>query len=465
MKRSSIKLRLTLWYTLLMLLMAAVTLTFVMVISSSVANQTVLDSLDRTLRENALQADIVDGELEIGSGFGFYRSGIYTVVYSKSQALLAGQLPQALTALTIPFENGLTRPVETEQGSYYVMDLWLPSGWEDGIWLRGMTEISQGAEARQNLLIAAGIALPLFILLGALGGWLIVRRALRPLDSINATAAAINEGRDLSARIDLGEAPEEFRRLGENFDRMLERLERAFEAEKRFTSDASHELRTPLSVILSACEYSEKFDETVEEQRETIQTVHRQGKKMAQLINQLLQMTRLDQGTEKLNMELLDLSALGEELCRDQGERCACLKTDILPGVKVRGDRLLLTRLIQNLLDNAYKYGKPGGSVWLSLRREGGQVQLSVRDEGEGIAPELQEKIWQRFYQADPSRSGAQGAGLGLAMVEQIARLHGGDMSLESRPGEGSVFTLRLPAAADDAGEKTLKIFSSFMFL
>ena len=150
MKRSSIKLRLTLWYTLLMLLMAAVTLTFVMAISSSVANQTVLDSLDRTLRENALQADIVDGELEIGSGFGFYRSGIYTVVYSKSQALLAGQLPQALTALTIPFENGLTRPVETEQGSYYVMDLWLPSGWEDGIWLRGMTEISQGAETRQE---------------------------------------------------------------------------------------------------------------------------------------------------------------------------------------------------------------------------------------------------------------------------------------------------------------------------
>ena len=455
MRKSSIKLRLTLWYALLMLLMAAVTLAFVTVISSSVANQTTLDSLSQTVRENALQADLEEGELKVDSGFSFYRSGIYTVIYSKSQALLAGQLPQALTALTIPFENGLTRPVETEQGSYYVMDLWLPSGWEDGIWLRGMTEISQGAETRQNLLIAAGIALPIFIILGALGGWFIVRRALRPLDSINATAAAINEGRDLSARIDLGEAPEEFRRLGENFDRMLERLERAFEAEKRFTSDASHELRTPLSVILSACEYSEKFDETVEEQRETIQTVHRQGKKMAQLINQLLQMTRLDQGTEKLNMELLDLSALGEELCRDQGERCACLKTDILPGVKVRGDRLLLTRLIQNLLDNAYKYGKPGGSVWLSLRREGGQVQLSVRDEGEGIAPELQEKIWQRFYQADPSRSGAQGAGLGLAMVEQIARLHGGDMSLESRPGEGSVFTLRLPAAAEDAGEKT----------
>ena len=454
MKKSSIKLRLTLWYTLLMLLMAAVTLTFVLVISSSVANQTTLDSLDRALRENALQVDLENGELQIGSGFSFYHSGIYTVIYSKSQALMAGQLPQAFTSLSLPFENGLTRHVDTEQGSYYVMDLWLPSGWEDGIWLRGITEISQGADTRQNLLIAAGVALPLFILLGALGGWFIVRRALRPLDSINATAAAINEGRDLSARINLGKAPEEFSRLAENFDRMLERLERAFEAEKHFTSDASHELRTPLSVILSACEYSEKFDETPEEQRETIQTVYRQGKKMSALINQLLQMTRLDQGTEKLNMELLDLSALAEELCRDQGERSARIITDIAPGAKVRGDRLLLVRLIQNLLDNAYKYGKAEGRVWLSLRRDEGEVQLTVRDEGEGIAPEQQEKIWQRFYQADPSRSGGQGAGMGLSMVEQIARIHNGRMSLSSRPGEGSAFTLHLPEAPENTLEK-----------
>ena len=454
MKKSSIKLRLTMWYTLLMLLMAAVTLTFVMAISSSVANQTTLDSLDRTLRENALQAELEEGELKIGSGFSFYRSGIYTLVYSKSQALLAGQLPQAFSGLSLPFENGLSRPVETEQGDYYVMDLWLPSGWDDGIWLRGITEISQGAETRANLLIAAGVALPLFILLGALGGWFIVRRALRPLDSINATAAAINEGRDLSARINLGKAPEEFSSLAANFDNMLERLERAFEAERRFTSDASHELRTPLSVILGACEYSEKFDETGQERQETIETVYRQGKKMAALIDQLLQMTRLDQGTEKLNMELLDLSSLTEELCRDQGERRESLIVNIAPGLKARGDRLLLTRLIQNLLDNAYKYGKPGGSVWLSLRREGGQVQLSVRDEGEGIAPEQQEKIWQRFYQADPSRSGGQGAGLGLAMVEQIARIHNGRMSLESRPGEGSTFTLNLPEAEAEDGEK-----------
>ncbi len=453
MKKSSIKLRLTMWYTLLMLLMAAVTLTFVMAISSSVANQTTLDSLDRTLRENALQAELEE-ELKIGSGFSFYRSGIYTLVYSKSQALLAGQLPQALMSLSLPFENGLSRPVETEQGDYYVMDLWLPCGWDDGIWLRGITEISQGAETRANLLIAAGVALPLFVLLGALGGWFIVRRALRPLDSMNATAAAINEGRDLSARIELGEAPEEFSSLVGNFNRMLERLERAFEAERRFTSDASHELRTPLSVILGACEYSQKFDETGEEREETIQTVHRQGKKMAVLIDQLLQMTRLEQGTEGLRMEALDLSALTEELCREQGEKSEYLKLDILPGVRVRGDRLLLSRLIQNLLDNAYKYGKPQGRIWLSLGRDEGELRLSVRDEGEGIAPEQQEKIWQRFYQADPSRSGGQGAGLGLAMVEQIARIHNGRMSLESRPGEGSTFTLHLPDAGAEDVEK-----------
>lgn len=134
--------------------------------------------------------------------------------------------------------------------------------------------------------------------------------AFRPLDTINATAAAINEGRDLSARIGLPAGHGEFSRLAGSFDRMLERLEAAFEAEKQFTADASHELRTPVSVILGACEYAEKYDETPEERLETIQTIHRQGRRMADLIGQLLQMTRLDQGTEGLRLEEVDLTGL-----------------------------------------------------------------------------------------------------------------------------------------------------------
>ena len=228
---------------------------------------------------------------------------------------------------------------------------------------------------------------------------------------------------------------------------MLERLEAAFEAEKQFTADASHELRTPVSVILGACEYAEKYDETPEERLETIQTIHRQGRRMADLIGQLLQMTRLDQGTEGLRLEEVDLTGLLRTLCADQAAAGkAALRPDLQDGVRVRGDGTLLTRLAQNLIDNAFKYGGAEGPVEVTLRQSGEEVCLTVRDHGPGIPTEQQEKIWQRFYQVDPARGRDRGAGLGLAIVQQIARLHGGRMTLESALSQGCAFALHLPA-------------------
>ena len=335
--------------------------------------------------------------------------------------------------------------METGQGEYYILDLWVPSGWETGIWVRGFMEVSEGGRAVHSLLLAAAIAMPGFILLAALGGYWIVRRAFRPLDVINATASTINEGRDLSARIGLLPGYGEFSQLAGSFDRMLERLERAFEAEERFTADASHELRTPVTVILSACEYAEKYDETPEERRETIETIQRQGKKMAALISQLLQMTRMDQETELAQFRKTDLSELVRTLCSEQGEREETLILDIPEHITAQANEALLSRLFQNLLDNAFKYGRPGGRVWVTLRREAGELRLTVRDEGPGIPEDERDKIWQRFYQIDPARSSDRGAGLGLAMVQQIAEVHGGRMTLESLTGAGSAFTLHLP--------------------
>ena len=447
MKKTSIKLRITAWYTVLMTAMAAVALGFLVVISSTVATRTVMEGLSQEVRDNLDQVALRDGKLELGESFHFLRNGVYTVVYSQSGTLLAGQLPQPFTALTVPFERGLTRPVDAGAETYYVLDLWVPSGWEDGVWVRGLRAAPEGDQTLENLLTAALIAMPGFILLAALGGWWIIRRAFRPLDTINATAAAINEGRDLSARIGLPAGHGEFSRLAGSFDRMLERLEAAFEAEKQFTADASHELRTPVSVILGACEYAEKYDETPEERLETIQTIHRQGRRMADLIGQLLQMTRLDQGTEGLRLEEVDLTGLLRTLCADQAAAGkAALRPDLQDGVRVRGDGTLLTRLAQNLIDNAFKYGGAEGPVEVTLRQSGEEVCLTVRDHGPGIPPEQQEKIWQRFYQVDPARGRDRGAGLGLAIVQQIARLHGGRMTLESAPGRGCAFALHLPA-------------------
>ena len=243
-------------------------------------------------------------------------------------------------------------------------------------------------------------------------------------------------------------------RLANTFDQLFERLERSFKAEKQFTADASHELRTPVSIIKGACEYAEKYDETPEERQETIAMIHRQAVKMSDLIGKLLSMTRLEQGTESVKLEDIELGSLLRTLCEEQHYEQNRVFLHLQEDLLVRADGALLSRLVQNLIENGLKYGKPDGQVWVTLLRQQGEILLQVQDEGIGIATEQQEKIWQRFYQVNPSRSGEEGAGLGLALVQQIAQLHGGYMTLDSTVGVGSTFTLHLPDEGTPSDKK-----------
>ena len=226
---------------------------------------------------------------------------------------------------------------------------------------------------------------------------------------------------------------------------MFERLERSFEAEKQFTSDASHELRTPVSIIKGACEYAEKYDETPEDHAETISMIQRQADKMAVLINQLLHITRMEQGTENISMEQINLGEFANSFCNEQPWDHSRFTLTATNDVSVAANKDLLGRLIRNLVENAFKYSSADGQVRLNIFSTSTEVLLSVQDSGIGIPLEEQSKIWQRFYQVDSSRRNDDGSGLGLSMVEQIAKLHGGYMTLESIPKKGSTFTLHLP--------------------
>lgn len=232
-------------------------------------------------------------------------------------------------------------------------------------------------------------------------------------------------------------------------DAVFDRLERSFKAETQFTSDASHELRTPVTVILAECDTLERTQPTAEDYQEGVGVIRRQAQQMSRLIGQLLHITRLEQGTQKTYMERADLSALAEAVCEQQRLIAPAgteLTLDAPEPVEVQADVLLMTRVLNNLIANAFRYGKDGGHVSVTVRRENGWAVLAVRDDGIGIAPEQQERIWQRFYQVDPARSGGEGTGLGLYMVRQIARLHGGTAEVDSAPGQGSTFTVRIPA-------------------
>ena len=168
---------------------------------------------------------------------------------------------------------------------------------------------------------------------------------------------------------------------------------------------------------------------------------------MSFLIERLLDLTRLDLGTQKVSREAFDLSAMTTELCeeQDQGGRGISLAADIEPGIVLEGDPFLISRVIVNLLENARKYGKENGHIWARLSAEGGYAVLEVKDDGIGIDPEHIDKIWQRFYQVNPSRKGNSGLGLGLSMVWQIVSLHKGTVKVKSEPGKGSCFTVSLP--------------------
>ena len=447
MKPRSIKTRITLWITLLVVALFALMLLFAWAVSRSVVQRTARQQLVDTVRSNAALVSFTDGQFAAGEGFSFSRSGVSCLVYSKAEALLAGQLPVGFSA-AVPFENGTVRTVEAAGGDWYLLDLWVADGWESGVWLRGLEEVPDPAATARNLLLAAAVALPLFVLAGALGCYCILRRSLRGLDAVNAAAASIGEGKDLSLRIGPVPGGEELTKLAESFNGLLERLQRSFEAERRFTADASHELRTPVAVIKSACEYGEQFDETAQERQETLDTIHRQADRMAALIGQLLALTRLDQGTEPLRPAPLDLGQLARRTLEEQNYDPARLRLALAEGVTVRGDEALLGRLVANLADNAFKYGLPGGLVTVTVAAEGGEALLTVADQGPGIPAAQQEKIWRRFYQVDAARSDEQqGVGLGLSLVQRIAQVHGGRMTLESAEGAPSAFTLHLPLA------------------
>ena len=450
MKPLSVKFRIAIWLTLLTGLLAALLLAFLLSISKVVAAQAAMTQLSQTVRSNLSQTGMSNGRLALGDGFSFYQNGVSTLIYSREKALLAGQIPVSFS-VEEDFQNGITRVVNAGGGQYLVLDLWLPMGWDNGVWLRGLMEVPENQQLTSPLLRVALIVMPAFMALAALGSYWIAGRAFRPLDSIMSAAASINEAQDLSRRIGLPPGRDEFSQLAATFDQLFQRLEKSFESEQQFAADASHELRTPVSIIKGACEYAEKYDETPEERLETISMIHRQANRMSQLISQLLSMTRLDQGTETAKLEPVKLNDLIRSLCQEQAYDPHRLILELQEEVTAAADPALLSRLIQNLVENGFKYGRPDGCVWISVRQDSGEILLEVRDNGMGIPSEQQDKIWQRFYRADPARSGEGGTGLGLAIVRQIAQLHGGYMTLESVPRVGSAFTLHLPAAESSA--------------
>jgi len=295
----------------------------------------------------------------------------------------------------------------------------------------------------QLLLTGLGV-----LAVGLAGGWLLSRRAFRPIAAMSSTAAAISAS-SLSHRIDVKEVDSELGQLGAILNDTFARLEAAFERQARFTADASHELRTPLAVIHTNAELALSRPRTPQEYQDTLSACVRASRRMKGIVEGLLTLARADAGKLELKCQSLDLGALVREtvalLEPLAAQRSISLAVETPPLV-IRTDMPRLVQVITNLVTNAISYNRSGGKVWVRLKSEDGEAVLSVADTGCGIAEEDRPHVFERFYRADKARSREQGgSGLGLAISKSIIEALGGSITFTSMLNEGTTFVARLP--------------------
>lgn len=461
MKRLSIRFKITFWFTMALILIMLLTYVITFSVSNRIIQKTIRDSLIETVEHNVdevefyqsiedmnLSSDVdhfleyENGYLEVDDDFLDAVNDVYTALYRADGAFLYGENPIAGETEDYPFTDSQVQQTTVDGTIYYLFDRKLTAEGLEGLWLRGVVSEEQGAAQMSDIMRLSLILMPALVIAASIGGYLIARRMLRPIQKISDTARQIGQDNDLKKRIELGAGNDELHQLADSFNDMFEKLERSFEAERQFTSDASHELRTPVSVIAAQCEVSLEKPGSPEEYEEALRVIWRQSRKMSRLINDMLDFTRLEAGADRYKKEELNFTELVASVCTDMAlirEKGITLRYDTRARIGFCGDRELLTRMLTNLISNAYRYGKENGRIWVCLKKENGEIDLTVQDDGIGIAKEEQQKIFGRFYQADASRAGA-GMGLGLAMAQEIARFHGGNITVESTPGEGSVF-------------------------
>lgn len=315
---------------------------------------------------------------------------------------------------------------------------------------RPIHELDQ-ALLRVGFLLAA-VVVGMVAAVSALAYWM-AGRALHPVRVMSATARDISE-HDLHRRIDLAlPAGDELGELAATFNAMLVRLDSAFETLRRFTADAAHELRGPVAMIRSEGEVTLRRRRTADEYEAAIQAMLGEAERLSRTADQLLLLARADEGTLASTFRPVELSDLVEETVerwrRAARQKGVALTVEAGSEGVLEGDPDLLRRLLENLLDNALRHTPPAGRITVSLSRADGRWELRVRDTGPGVEPLIKPLLFHRFTRGDKARGrDTGGAGLGLALCEAIASVHGGEIRLEDTPS-GASFAVRLPAGPD----------------
>lgn len=300
-----------------------------------------------------------------------------------------------------------------------------------------------------GLLFIFAVYMPFIISLAVVSGYWLMRRSLQPVDEITKRAEGITST-NLSERLPVIRTGDELERLSVSLNRMIERLDEAFQHINRFSADASHELRTPLTILQLELEGMAQSHRLTPSLSDQIGSALEETDRMSHIVENLLAISRLDAGEVKMDKTRLDLGQLAastaEQMRLLAEEKAILFRTNVAADICVEGDRARLQQVIVNLVANAIKYTPEAGEVEVSVRAQGRTAFLEVSDNGIGISDQALPHVFERFFRADKARSRISGgAGLGLAIVKAICDAHGAEIKVSSKEGDGSRFTVGLP--------------------
>ena len=447
-KITSIKTRITIWYTTLMFVLIVVVLTLV-------------GGLSYQLSKDNIEKNVVLGVTQVSEKLSKHQHNVFELVENKEEfknvsiydsdgKYIVGQYIYDFE--NIPFKEGVPRKESIDGKEYIVYDARMPEppGRPGGFWIRGLESVNSTMLLGRSAIIIVLVLIPLILLLTALGGYYITKKAFRPVNSIIQTANDISAQQDISRRIEItpNAKEDELHHLSVTLNRMLDKIENLIKQEKQFTSDASHELRTPISVILAQGEYLLDIAKD-EKEKELARSIVDKANQVSKLVSRLLLLARIDQNRQKFNKEKVDLSVL-VDIAIDSMKELAekkniSLSANVEDDTFVEADESLLLSAVTNLISNGIKYGRESGYVSVSASRIGDKTEITVEDNGIGIDKSHIDKIWDRFYRIDDVRNDEYGScGLGLSMVKSIIGFHGGTISAESNLGQGTVFKIIL---------------------
>ena len=433
--RIPVSIRVTVWFTAVIIFLFSIVLSSVILLEDRYINNTSTEEL----------VSAVEKIYEDPDEFENFNDGIYYIKYNENNEIIAGKIPKDFD-LTLAFsiEDINTYQIENKKFLYY--DTRLKN---TGDWIRGIYPLSrfQNDISKMWDILFYYIA-PLFIAFVAFVGYKIVKNAFKPVKKISETALEIKKSKNFSRRIELDNSEDEIHKMASAFNEMLDTVEETFIHEKQFSSDVSHELRTPITVILAQSDYALDYVDTLDEAMESFEVINRQAKKMTSLINQIMELSKLERQNE-IEKERINFSNIILQLLEDYRTLLENsnieLITNIEKDLRIYGNKLMIERLFVNLFTNAMKFTKTTISV--SLNRINKEIILQIKDDGVGIAKEEQKYIWDRFFQINNSRNKDKnrGSGLGLSMVNKIAQLHSATIEVESEVGKGACFIVRFP--------------------